>query len=392
MAEPVLERDLQDLADLEGRAKAGDEAAARTFFFLVSGLAGRLTKWQWVIHGDTVEYRQRVVRWLCQEGRYRQARRFALCGRGDEGFVGDVEGSVRIRPKGCGARFCPRCSRRFGRRFLSRVASHLSSDRHGPLDHIVLTQRVIPEEGLAGARERFNKSWKPFYSRLRALGMKSALATYHVTPSSVKGWHYHCHLLVEWGEESAEEGRGVALDDAWFEATRERAEHRKETFIRRVCNAGAALDGLAGERQMEFWDESPDPAEVVLQYMLRDILQGVEKWIGKLQTDVQCSEFAKALSGAKLHRLYGVWRTVEGAEDEDPAEGATDATSEMVVGVGKGSAEVLWTSRGSMDVVLWEMKGGAEWAWELVRRLIGRSSNRGAVALRLSRLVGELAV
>lgn len=391
MAEPVLERDLQDLKDLEVRAAAGDEAAQQQFFFIVSDLVKRVTKWQWVIHGETLVYRQRVIRWLVRSGRYTQARRFAMCGRGDVGSIGDGEGQVRIRPMGCGARFCPRCSRRYGRRFLARVAAHLSSKPHGELSHLVLTQRVLPDESLADARERFEGAWKKFYRVLRGIPMVSALATYHVTPSSVIGWHYHCHLVMELGEGVKLADVYEQLDDAWFAALGDGESQRKDLFRRLVSPAGPAMAGLAGDRQMEFWDESPDPVEVVLQYVLRDILQGVEGWIGKMATDEQAESFAKALSGAKLHRLYGVWRTavVEGEADE--VDGDAEADEEDSTVDGAGVRAIVWQEVGGMDEVLWKARQGTEVCLDLVRRLLGRSSNRGAVALRLWRLVQEFA-
>jgi len=387
VAEPILERDLQELKDLEVACKAGEEAAQQAFFFRVSDLAKGVTKWQWVIHGETLVYRQRVIRWLVRAGRYVQARRFAMCGRGDVGLIGDTEGSVRIRPMGCGARFCPRCSRRYGRRFLSRVAAHLSSKPHGELTHMVLTQRVQPDETLKGARERLGKAWKVMYRELRRVGMVSGLATYHVTPSSVKGWHFHCHLVLELASGVTMESVWERLDDCWFRALKDGESQRKPLFVRKLVDEGKALDGLAGERQMEFWDESKDEVEVVLQYVLRDILQGVEGWIGKMQTDDQCEAFAEALSGAKLHRLYGVWRKRLDAEAQDEAERSVEAATTASPLVSQKPCATVWHVIGGMDVVLWWASQGMAESVEVVRRLLGRSSNRGLVASRLWMLV-----
>src|SRR3972149_2488314 len=82
MADPVLERDIQEMLDLEALIAGGDERARRLHFFAVSQIAKEMTKWQWCIHGDTATYRQRGVRWLCREDRPKLARRFALWGRG----------------------------------------------------------------------------------------------------------------------------------------------------------------------------------------------------------------------------------------------------------------------------------------------------------------------
>lgn len=391
MADPILERDLQELKDLEVLSRAGDESAQQRLFFLCSDIVKRATKWQWIIHGDTLVYRQRCVRWLIRQQRFTQARRFAMCGRGDVALLGDTAGSVRIKPKGCGARFCPRCSRRYGRRFLSRVCGHLSSGPHGELWHIVFTQRVIPTETLLEARERFAKAWKRMYGVLRRMGMVSALATYHVTPSSVKGWHFHCHVVAELGDGVSGEACYKEWDDAWFSFLGDGESQRKPLFVRQVSTAGAALEGLKGERQMEFWNESVSQAEVLLQYVLRDILQGVEGWIAKMSTDEACEQFAGALAGAKLHRLYGVWRTKlvdEDKDDEADASGQETASGGVLDGA-KGVT--LWHSVGTMDEVLWWARQLRAEGMEVVRRLCARSSNRGAVALRLLTLAREFA-
>lgn len=392
MGQPVLERDLQELKDLEVSASGGSEEASRTLFFRLSELIKGVTKWQWIIHGDTLNYRQRCLRWLVRKGKFVQARRFAMCGRGDLGLLGDQEGGVRIKPKGCGARFCPRCSRRYGRRFLSRVASHLSCKPHGQLWHIVLTQRVIPEESLADARKRFEGAWKKMYRELRAVGMESALATYHVTPSTIKGWHFHCHLVCDLGSAEMEGAVYDRLDDAWFRALRDGESQRKPLFVRLVAPPGSAMVGLKGDRQMEFWQESRDPVETVLQYVLRDILQGVESWIGRMATDDQCESFAAALSGAKLHRLYGVWRTRLDEEVADEADDAVAATSVGEESAAKVKSATVWHVVGSMDEVLFWMRQRQAESVELVRRLLGRCSNKGAVASRLSMLVRECAL
>lgn len=386
MAEPVIEARIQQFKDLEDLAKAGDVGAIQTLFFALSDIVRELTKWQWVIHGDTVVYRQRCVRWLMREKRYKTARRFALCGRGDVGMIASEGDGVRIRPKGCGCRFCPRCSRRYGRRFLSRVAAHLSSKPHGPLHHIVLTQRVRGEESLEEARKRFELSWKLFYPKLRKAGMMSALATYHVTASSVKGWHYHCHVLVEFEDGVEEADWYPVLDAAWNAALGDPENFRKPLFNRGICNAGGPMVGLAGDRQMEFWAESRDPVEVVLQYVLRDVLQGVEGWIGKLATDVQAEQFAGALACAKLHRLYGEWRKKAAGEDEaDKEKVAADEAVAKESGTVMKSA-IFWHVVGNMDEVLHWAKTGKTECVDMVRRLLARGSNRGAAASRLCRL------
>lgn len=392
MADPVLEARIQQFKDLEAEAHHGDNGAAQTLFFALSEITSQQTKWQWIIHGDTVTYRKRCVRWLVQEKRYTQARRFALCGRGDVGFLADDEKGVKIQPRGCGARFCPRCSKRYGRKFLARVGKHLARGPHGELWHIVLTQRVWVDESLQEARDRFGRAWKKFYPTLRKAGMRSALATYHVTPSGVKGWHFHCHVLVELNKGIHGDEIYQTLDDGWFEAMQEGVSQRKELFMRHVSDAGDVLAGMEKEQQLEFWSESRDPVEKVLQYVLRDILQGVEGWIEKLQTDDQARDFAKALSSAKLHRLYGEWR--KSFKDElDVEEGDVILGMDADKDKKKPTASVtVWHALGGMDEVFWCARQGQAAAILLVRALLGRSNNKGVVGIRLSRLVKELAL
>ena len=255
--------------------------------------------------------------------------------------------------------------------------------------HVVLTQRVIPEEALRESKTRFEASWKKFYRTLRANGMVSALATYHVTASGVKGWHFHCHLVVEIQSAVSDEDLYKIWDDAWFAALGDGESQRKALFVRKVCDPGDALEGLTGDKQMEFWSESKDPVEVLLQYVLRDILQGVEGWVERLRTDDQAEAFASAINGTKLHRLYGVWRKKLATEEEDGADGASEKAEASAQVVGCVKSVVCWTVVGSMDEVLWWARQGQTDSVEMVRRLLGRGSNRGAVSLRLSRLVKE---
>jgi hypothetical protein len=256
---------------------------------------------------------------------------------------------------------------------------------------MVLTQRVRNEETLLQARVRFESSWKRFYRTLRSTGMSSALATYHVTKSSAGGWHYHCHVLVE-----LEGGMGLEdvydeLDEAWWGALRDSSSKRKPLFCREVCGEGGAFTGLEHDTQLEFWKESANPAEVVLQYVLRDVLQGVEGWIERLEGDEDCEAFASALASAKLHRCYGAWRKAAAVEEDDVEEDAGEGADSSPVVLGKCKFPVTWTAVGSMDEVLWWAKAGQMVSCELLRRLCVATSNRGKVGSRLLKLVRECA-
>jgi len=392
VADPVLERDLQSMDELEAQIANGSTFAACTLRALICEVAAKCTKWQWIIHGDTIEYRKTVVRWLCMEGKYKLARRFAMCGRGDAGFNEYAGPGMKVVPMGCGARFCPRCSRRFGRRFLSRVGKHLTSKAHGEIWHVVLTQRVDVEETLGEAKGRFEKSWKRFYPALRRMGMRSALCTYHVTRTAHGGWHYHCHVVVEWDEGVQGEAVASAVDLAWHRSMGASGEGSMAVFCRRVCEAGAALVGFQAGSQLEFWSEGPDAVEVALQYAVRDVLQGVEKWISGIGSVEDAGSFAEALTHAKLHRLYGEWRK------ELPAEGGAESVGlvgdDAKVGAvkGKKKEQKAWELVGRMDEVLWRARGGDAAARTCVSRLIAKSSSRGAVASRLKAVARAIAI
>jgi len=386
MADPVLERDIQVMDDLGYDVARGDKAAERQLTAMVCKLAGTMTKWQWVIHGETVEFRKVIVRWLCNKGEYVLARRFALCGRGDLGMIEYGGDAVKVVPMGCGCRFCPRCSRRFGARFLRKVGKHLEANSHGEIWHVVLTQRVQRSETLIEARERFGKAWKRFYPKLRAMGMASALCTYHVTASVTGGWHYHCHLVIEWVEGTKLEARGAELTGAWKKAKADSGDKQTEVFGRKVCEAGGPLTRAEIAGQGELWAESVDPVAVALQYVVRDVLQGVEKWVSKINNIEDASTFAEALSSAKLHRLYGAWRRKlpkPDGEQEAPSPAPTDGSKEKG---GCGKEKIAWITIGRMDEVLWWARGGNEQAVQCVRMLLLRFSNKGMVSKRLKSL------
>ena len=383
MADPVLERDLQEMGDLESELELGVESARAKLTWMICHTAEKLTKWQWIIHGDTLDYRKVVVRWLCLQEKWNVAKRFAMCGRGDLGFNEFAGDGVKVVPMGCGCRFCPRCSRRCGRRFLSRVSKHLASREHGSLWHVVLTQRVQRSETLEEARDRFGKAWKRFYPRLRRSGMESALCTYHVTASLDGGWHYHCHLLVEWRVDVDACDIVDRVSDDWHWAKRDSGDSRMEVFSRQVVGAGPAIVEEAAEKQGEFWKESDDPVMAALQYVVRDVLQGVEKWVGKIKNLEDAGSFAEALGGSKLHRLYGAWRRqlpkveAAAAADETGAVGDADRPNRV------GKDAKAWTLIGTMDRVLWDAKQGVEAAFLCVRRLQLLYSNKGVVSKRL---------
>jgi len=168
---------------------------------------------------------------------------------------------------------------------------------------------------------------------------------------------------------------------------RDSGDSKMDVFAREVCPAGPAF--VKGETvgQGEFWAESPDPVMAALQYVVRDVLQGVEKWVERIKSPDDAGSFAEALGCAKLHRLYGEWRrqlkTVEtaAAADGTVSVGGTDKKAGS-----KGDAQA-WTLIGTMDACLWRARTGETTAGECVQRLLVMYSNRGMVSKRLRQLV-----
>jgi hypothetical protein len=217
--------------------------------------------------------------------------------------------------------------------------------------------------------------------------MEAALATYHVGASEGGGWHYHCHVVVEWKLEVGTVGMSKEVSDAWHWAKRDSGDRVTETFSREVCEAGERFEVEGEMGQGEFWKESVDPVMAALQYVVRDVLQGVEKWVERISSVEDAGSFAEALEGAKLHRLYGSWRhalekPADEAADEEVTAGAVAAD-----GAKTGKAVKAWDRVGTMDEVLGLAKGAAGSGMEFVRRLHLQYWNRGMVLKRLVRVV-----
>jgi hypothetical protein len=361
----------------------GDEATKARTAFELNHLVGCVTSWQWVIHGDTKDYRAGVVKHLCAMDRHKKAMQFALCGRGDE--IGTELGGegVRLTPHGCGVRCCPRCSRRSGHRFLKRIGAHLEASDHGQIDHIVLTQPVRGNEPVDLARRRFEGAWKLFYRCLRRVGMKSALLTQHVKPRETWGWHFHGHCIVEWKEGTNVEAAHAALEVCWQKASKEESGREKALFRREVCGPGLALGKGGFGGQGEFWGQPEGAVERVLQYAIRDVVQGCEEWVTKLQSDEDVGAFVEVLTDAKLHRLFGGWRKkVESGEVTEPDiepkhEDALPAGALKKVGSS-------WLNLGSVEGLFERARAQDPMSLSVLMRLTSMYSNRGKLCQRLA--------
>jgi hypothetical protein len=272
------------------------------------------------------------------------------------------------------------------------VNYHLSRGTHGAIDHVVLTQRVNDGEPLATSVARFKAKWQRIYKVIRAAGMKSALVTYHVKRTRSVGWHYHAHVVVEWSEGVDAEVACVAVANAWQAVCAKAGERTHPTFYRHVSAPGDALTELATDGQGEFWKESSDPVTQVLQYAVRDVCQGVEKWVEGVDTPALSEEFAEVCSGAKLHRLYGGWRAAIDEGSEDETEKSDEKATEAEKAKKAATAEVKWLKLGSMDSVLGQAARGVTMMVEFVHTLECSYFNRAAVFRRLSAVARSIGV
>lgn len=375
--------DFEALAQTVERAEEGDLRFTDLAEHELVELCRRRTKWQWVIHGETEKFREGVTRHLCREGKYKKASRYACCGRGDAAYAEEHGPGVKVKPMCCGYRVCPRCSRRYGRKILRKVGRHLAGGPHGSIDHVVLTQKVIDGESLDATRIRFEKKWKRVYKVIRAWGMGSMLVTYHVKRTRGEGWHFHAHCVVEWKGAANAEACCLAVDKAWRRLVEDAGELSHPVFYRHVAAPGEAVVELATDGQSEFWKESEDAVTQLLQYCIRDVVQGIENWVEGVETDELTGEFARAVDGAKLHRLYGEWRkAVVEVEEEEEAEDQGKATeAEKAEAAKKGCVEE-WLRLGSVDSVLKQAEGGMTVMVEFLQSLGCTFFNRSAVAHR----------
>jgi hypothetical protein len=136
----------------------------------------------------------------------------------------------------------------------------------------------------------------------------------------------------------------------------------------------------AEQAQGEFWGESTDPVEQALQYILRDVLQGVEAWTSGLSSPTEVADFVCAIEGTKGRRLYGDWRLPVPVEpDEQTAAGGEAAGGTET----QGKEREEWLKLGSMDAVLSAAANGVTLMVEALRLLMSTRANKGAVFRRL---------
>jgi len=389
VCDDVFQRDLDAVFRHEANEAAGDSSGRGLHAFHLRGLSRKLSPWQFVLHGDTSAYREGVVTWMCQQERWKQARKFALCGRGDVG-QGCASGSaLRVRPRGCGSRLCARCSRKYGRRYYRRVAGWLGNEAHGELVHVVFTQRQLPFESLSQAMGRFQGAFLRVTRRWALAGVAAGLVSFHPKVGRAGGWHFHAHAVLEL--------RGVTLEDfvaavqpVWWAAQQMGGAGLPPLFARVVCGAGAALAGLAKGEQGEFWEESPDQATRVLQYVVRDMVQGVDRWGEGLDGKRMAEGFCDALADAKMHRTYGKWRRAHDAEDVEEVDlGESDEAPGTVTEKDAKKGALEWFDVGTMDSILYRARSEQEFR-SYALTLVSRPLHRSPLTRRLSAALASL--
>ena len=359
----------------EGRVGYGEETPTETAIRSLRWRCWHPTPWQHVIHGETEEYRARVVEELIREGKNRGAESFALCGCGDRVFT--VRGEHRMVPRRCGKRLCPRCSSWRGGKFVRKVFEYLRGGEREALWHVVVTQPVVEGEGLLEARVRLYEKWRKCGGAKR-VGLIGGLVTEHAKWSRRGGWHVHYHVLCEAAsvKEFAERWRAVAFN----------GEGRpcNGPFVRQLCGAGYREYEAEGEEQ-DFWAEDRDGVARGVQYAVRDVCARVAvDAVGGIP-EAEFRSFVRLSTCTKQHRLFGAWRGRP--EEEEALEDASDAEARVAVGEGEtvelGTVDNILFGRCCSRVQQHEVRA---WLLELSLR------NQSQMSKRLNRLMEGIGV
>jgi len=368
--------DFERLDDDVSRAVIG-EKSGMVVTDTLKYLCRNNSTWQWVIHGDTGPYREVVCEELCRTGLFRVAKRFATCGLSDKAEVRLDGSEARVRCRFCGHRACPRCSRNGGLRMLERVTGVLGKRPHGAIMHLVLTQKADAAETLAEAKTRFQKKWKRLEWFRRDPDFIGGLASFHLKLANQDAWHYHVHFMVESTSSDKCLALGERMINAWRSYVTDETGSAESMFVKVLCDAGETfVFGDSG--QGELFSEPTDPIIKALSYGLRDVVQGIERWVSEGSSRERIVEFIVVLRGAKLHRLYGNWRIAAAAAEDEVVEPEEADKPEI------GGRE--WVVAGSMEEVLAEAKCGVELAVSLLRSLLRGRNGRSPVQGRLSAL------
>jgi hypothetical protein len=219
--------------------------------------------------------------------------------------------------------------------------------------------------------------------------MKSALLTLHVKPRIQWGWHYHGHCIIEWQDGVDTVAAAESLEKIWHRAAKEESGREKAMFRRMVCGSGDALGTGGFGGQGEMWAEPPGAVQRVLQYAVRDVVQGCEDWVTGLCEEAAIATFADLIAHSKLHRTFGEWR--KSATKEVDLEAST-VTEGCTIKIEEGEKKVtqVWHLMGSLETVWDEARSGNQKSLTALRTLTARYFNRGKLCRRLTIVVNSV--
>lgn len=374
-----------------------------------------------VLHAGCFMVREQVVSLLVEDGREKQAFRYALCGSGDRLQMRDGAASVGVR--GCGHSLCPRCGRRRGAKYVRRVQGWLAYEPHGEIWNICLTQKIIRGESLVDARDRMSTKCRTFMRWLSRRGLIGGTTAHHIVWNQASdGWHYHVHIVAELPDEAVDveregeaefaaavkglpkgvgdgpevkgQGKWVSPDmrREWDRIGAERGEKLAPLFCHRIMVSGAAISELREDSgDTDFWKESTSEVARVVQYPMRDMAQGVSAWrLGGDPGTVKgvCRELLRNAKGWKLRRAWGRWRKTcpaaaaaakpAGKPDDEGADADAAGKKKAAVGPGPvdlGTVRSVWKravagdgeARAAMKSLEMSVRNKGDFAKRLVR-------------------------
>lgn len=335
-----------------------------------------------MIHGEGCAVRPMIYEIIKRHSLPTVARRYALCGLGDKLMAKD--GDVHVAARGCGNRFCPRCSARFGKPAALRTMRWLAREAHGDIWMMTLTQPVVTGESMLAARARMMKKEKQYDRQLQRMGILSCISTTHIVWSiRHKGWHWHVHKLIE-------SPAGLFADNdlvrIWMRYEPTCTANNSAEASRLVCPAGPAIAALeSDDGDLFFWREAADPVAVALQYPIRDMCQGFSAYRFGGDPDEQraaLEECVRDLKHVRMRKVFGRWSKKPPPAPELPGEKEDEgAKAEEAGGV---AAAPCGTHLGTVCAVFNAARRGEVWARIAMKRLESSCRNKNDFAARLT--------
>jgi hypothetical protein len=237
---------------------------------------------------------------------------------------------------------------------------------------VVVTQQALEGESLADAKSRYEAKWRRLERMRGEPEFVGGLASFHLKMGSGSHWHYHAHLMVECQTQEGLESWMRRFVDRWRAMVEEECGVSEDMHLGVMCGPGSVMDFGKDSAQGDFFEESSNVIVRALQYGLRDVVQGVERWVTGELGEHMVAEFLIALGGAKLHRLYGNWRHKAEKVEEEPGEKAAVVEKAQCI------------SCGSVSAVVADALAGVEFAVSLLRTLLTMYSGKTDVYRRLS--------